>query len=100
MSNIDLSIFEALIGFAIILYVIARLLSGWKRLAFGWIAGGIFLVLGYSIVKGMEITSTTVLDADLSVTTILDIGLSSENMFIVLALVGIVMVFSSSGDWI
>lgn len=92
--------FEFLIGFALLLYIITRFLSGWIRLALGWIAGGIFIVLGYEFFRGMTITSTTILDVDVAVITVLDYGLSSENMFIVLALVGVVMIFSSSGDWI
>lgn len=97
----DYNIFIFFVALSIVLYIISRLTkTAWVGLSLGWIAGGILIVIGYLIAKGETITSTSVLDTDLSVTTVLNLGISSENMFIILALLGVVMIFSSSGDWV
>lgn len=97
----DYNIFIFFIALSIVLFIISRLTqTAWVGLSLGWIAGGLLIIIGYLIAKGETITSTSVLDSDLSVTTILSLGITSENMFIILALLGVVMIFSSSGDWI
>lgn len=97
----DYNIFIFFVTLSIILFIISRATkTSWVGLSLGWIAGGLLIVIGYMIADGETITSTAILDSDLSVTTVLDLGISAENMFIILALLGIVMIFSSSGEWV
>jgi len=97
----DYNMFVFWIALSVGLYVVSRVMaSTWVSLSLGWIAGGVLIVVGYTVAKGEAITSTVVFDAGNIVTTALDIGLSSENTFIIMALLGVVMIFSSSGDWV
>jgi len=74
--------------------------SSWISLSLGWLAGGLSMITAYYIAQGNNITNTVVFGVGDSVTTVMDLGISNENIFIILALFGLVEIFSSSGDWI
>jgi hypothetical protein len=102
----DFNVFLFFIALSVILFIVSLLTyTAWLQLSFGWIAGGILIVVGYLFANGETLTTTTVIATTAnntvqSVDTIMSLGVSSENMFIIMALLGIVMIFSSSGDWI
>lgn len=90
-----------LVALSIVLYIISRLThTPWVGLGLGWIAGGLLIVIGFTIWDGEPITSTFVTAAGDTVTTALSLGISNENFLITMGLIGIVMIYSSSGDWI
>ena len=97
----DYNFFIFLIALSISLYLLSRLIrSSWVALSLGWIAGGILIILGYLIAEGEAINSVIVFDVDSVVRVPVELGISSENTFIIFLLLGLVMIFSSSGDWI
>ena len=95
----DLSILQLFIAFSIVLFIISRIVDGWKRLGLGWIAGGLMIIIGYGFANGETITKSIEVGTNLTKVT-LDMGVSTENTFILFVLLGLVMIFSSSGDWI
>ena len=88
----DISILGFLVATSFVLFSMGFVIGMWVKLALGWIAGAILIVVGLTIGNGENITSTVVFDASDIVTTSLDLGISSENFMIIFISAGLVMV--------
>jgi len=96
----DINILYFLIGLAIILFIITRFLGGWIRLGLGWISGAIFILIGFHVWSGEQITTMSVFPDSTYLAVPLSLGISNENFLIIFALIGLVVIYCSSGDWI
>lgn len=97
----DVSILMFFTVLSVVLYIISRLThTPWVALGLGWIAGGLLIIIGFTIWDGENITKTFVTDAGVEVVSTLSLGISNENFLLITGLIGLVMIYSSSGDWI
>lgn len=96
----DIYILVFLFAISFVLFILSRLLDGWKRVGFGWIAGGLIIITGMNIWQSGEVTIMESFQDKTYLMIPLNIGISIENFMLVSILVGLVMIFSSSGDWI
>lgn len=88
----DLSILVFLTAVSAALFVLAIVTGTWIRLALGWIAGGLLIIIGYTVGDGEEITTNVLLSTDAVSSVALDLGISNENFMIIYILTGSVMV--------
>lgn len=87
----DINILFFLSAISVVIFLTGIVIGAWVRLALGWIAGGLLIIIGMDIGAGGTITSTVVIDSTDIVTTALDIGISSENFMIIFILSGLTM---------
>jgi len=88
----DISILGFLVATSFVLFLIGFFIGAWVRLALGWIAGGLLIIIGMAIGSGSTVSSTVVFDSSDIVTTSLDMGISAENFMIIFILAGLVMI--------
>lgn len=85
----DIQIFYALMTFATILTIVGFFFQGNIGIVCGFIAGALYVLTALQIGSGIPLTTTIYFDPTTSVVQNIDLGISTDNLMILLLLIGI-----------